>query len=159
MKDNNKLHKFLFGVVPFICLCCTGCIKDKMNKSDYVLTEIFDGYKWIKEGNSYTKTIISNDKYIYYFDKNDYTKNYFSIKNDNGEAKYYYVIDLLHNDNCDVALNDLLEKNNCNDDDITVYNRLIFSFNVMNEDMKLQKQDLFIVESDLKNKIIHIDVN
>lgn len=160
MKKVGKKIAMLFLLTFYVVFFSTGCLDKKINKTDYKLDEVLKGYNWEKKGNYYTKTIMSGDKYTYYFDGKDYQNNYFSIIANNEEIQYYYANNKLKSNNCEIDFNDLEKNDNgCSEETISNYKKLIFSFDVMNAELRVTKEDLYIVESEIKNKIIHVEGN
>lgn len=144
--------------MSFTSFFTTGCLNEKINKTDYYLGEIFEGYHFLKNQNSYILTDVMNNQYIYYFDSVDYKNNYFSIFVEDEEIKYYYAKDLLKSDGCELEEEALEENGRCSED-ISSYRRVIFSFETMNQTLRVTKKDLYIVESEVKNKVIHVEGN
>ena len=82
------------------------------------------------------------------------------LKKMNVELQYYYANNKLKSNNCEIDFNDLEKNDNgCSEETISNYKKLIFSFDVMNEELRITKEDLYIVESEIKNKIIHVEEN
>lgn len=145
-------------VILLVFICVVGCSFKKINQADFKLTEVFEGFHWVKEESSYVLTDVSGAKYKFYFDSKDYHDNYFSIFVSEQEIKYYYVEGMLEDGSCNVKL---LEFENgtisCDEENIKHYNHLILSFQAMTDVLKVEKEDLFITDSELGDKYIHVD--
>lgn len=154
-----KNKKWLLVILIF-CFLSAGCFNEKINKTDYNLAELLNKAKWKKEKNVYVKTDISDNKYIFYFDNTNYENNYFSIIINEEEIKYYYAKDYLVSNKCEIEYNDL-EKNNqyCSEQEISNYKRLLMSFDIMTSEIGITKEDLYILESEIDEKFIHIDID
>lgn len=152
--------KFRFVLILCFIFTVTGCFEEKLNKTDYKLSYIFEKANYKNDNNSYVMTDVGENKYIFYFDSNDYNNNYYMnirVKKDNEEARFYYHKDLFVLDKCEINTKDKTNNNNCNDSDINKMNSIIFSFNNMTASLGLTKDDLKILINEVNDKEIKIN--
>lgn len=152
--------KIRFVLIVCFIFVVTGCFEEKLNKTDYKLSYIFEKANYKKDNNSYTMTDVRENKYIFYFDDNDYNNNYYMnirSKKDNEEARFYYHKDLFILDKCEINTTDKKTNDNCNDSDINKMNSIIFSFNNITNSLGLTKEDLKILINEVDSKEIKVD--
>lgn len=155
MKRKTKL----LLIFCFIFLV-SGCFEEKLNKTEYNLSEIYDKANYKKDNQSYIMEDVGGNKYIFYFDDKDYNNNYYMnirVRRNNEEAKFYYHKNIFSHNNCEINVEQINGKNNCTEEELNKMKSLTYSFNNMTSSLRITKEDLKILAKEVDNKKINIE--